>query len=40
MFPVDLQMAEQLFVKGGHVKDAIAMYTAAGRWEEVHKVCV
>ncbi|XP_024146740.1 intraflagellar transport protein 172 homolog [Oryzias melastigma] len=36
----DYEMAEQLFVKGGHVKDAIAMYTAAGRWEEVHKLAV
>lgn len=34
----DLQVAEQLFVKGGHIKDAIDMYTAAGRWEEAHKV--
>lgn len=33
-----LQVAEQLFVKGGHIKDAIDMYTAAGRWEEAHKV--
>lgn len=31
-------MAEQLFVKGGHITDAIDMYTAAGRWEEAHKV--
>lgn len=33
-----LQVAEQLFVKGGHIKDAIDMYTTAGRWEEAHKV--
>lgn len=33
-----LQMAEQLFVKGGHIKDAIDMYTAAGSWERAHKV--
>lgn len=33
-----VQVAEQLFVKGGHIKDAIDMYTAAGRWEEAHKV--
>lgn len=33
-----LQVAEQLYVKGGHIKDAIDMYTAAGRWEEAHKV--
>lgn len=31
-------MAEQLFVKGGHIKDAVEMYTAAGHWEEAHKV--
>lgn len=31
-------MAEHLFVKGGHIKDAIDMYTTAGRWEEAHKV--
>lgn len=35
-----LQVAEQLFVKGGHIKDAIDMYTAAGRWEDAHKVSV
>lgn len=35
-----LQVAEQLFVKGGRIKDAIDMYTAAGRWEEAHKVSV
>lgn len=33
-----LQVAEQLFVKGGHIRDAIDMYTTAGRWEEAHKV--
>lgn len=33
-----MQVAEQLFVKGGHLKDAIDMYTTAGRWEEAHKV--
>ncbi|MEQ2157738.1 hypothetical protein GOODEAATRI_004899 [Goodea atripinnis] len=34
----DYEVAEQLFVKGGHIKDAVDMYTAAGRWEEAHKV--
>ncbi|XP_074541957.1 intraflagellar transport protein 172 homolog [Halichoeres trimaculatus] len=34
------EVAEQLFVKGGHIKDAIDMYTAAGRWEEAHKLAV
>ncbi|KAJ4920615.1 hypothetical protein JOQ06_027754, partial [Pogonophryne albipinna] len=32
------RVAEQLFVKGGHIKDAIDMFTTAGRWEEAHKV--
>uniref|UniRef100_A0A7N8X0V8 Intraflagellar transport 172 n=1 Tax=Mastacembelus armatus TaxID=205130 RepID=A0A7N8X0V8_9TELE len=36
----DYEMAEQLFVKGGHIKDAIDMYTTAGRWEEAHKLAV
>ncbi|KAM4521459.1 intraflagellar transport protein 172 homolog isoform 2-T2 [Odontesthes bonariensis] len=36
----DYEVAEQLFVKGGHIKDAIDMYTAAGRWEEAHKLAV
>jgi len=40
LFVIYLQVAEQLFVKGGHIKDAIDMYTAAGRWEEAHKVSV
>lgn len=33
-----LQVAEQLYVKGGHIKDAIDMYTGVGHWEEAHKV--
>ncbi|XP_069028434.1 intraflagellar transport protein 172 homolog [Embiotoca jacksoni] len=36
----DYEVAEQLFVKGGHIKDAIDMYTAAGHWEEAHKLAV
>ncbi|XP_041831040.1 intraflagellar transport protein 172 homolog [Melanotaenia boesemani] len=36
----DYEVAEQLFVKGGHIKDAIDMYTAADRWEEAHKLAV
>ncbi|KAM9703852.1 intraflagellar transport protein 172 homolog [Menidia menidia] len=36
----DYEVAEQLFVKGGHIKDAIDMYTAVGRWEEAHKLAV
>uniref|UniRef100_A0A3Q1FCG1 Intraflagellar transport 172 n=1 Tax=Acanthochromis polyacanthus TaxID=80966 RepID=A0A3Q1FCG1_9TELE len=36
----EYEVAEQLFVKGGHIKDAIDMYTTAGRWEEAHKLAV
>ncbi|XP_056873005.1 intraflagellar transport protein 172 homolog [Takifugu flavidus] len=36
----EYEMAEQLFVKGGHIKDAIDMYTAAGSWERAHKLAV
>ncbi|XP_056150499.1 intraflagellar transport protein 172 homolog [Lampris incognitus] len=36
----DYKVAERLFVNGGHIKDAIDMYTAAGRWEEAHKLAV
>ncbi|XP_037541130.1 intraflagellar transport protein 172 homolog [Nematolebias whitei] len=36
----DYEVAEQLFEKGGHIKEAIDMYTSAGRWEEAHKLAV
>ncbi|KAG7214317.1 hypothetical protein INR49_004455 [Caranx melampygus] len=36
----EYEVAEQLFVKGGHIKDAIDMYTTAGHWEEAHKLAV
>ncbi|KAM6915750.1 intraflagellar transport protein 172 homolog [Xenentodon cancila] len=36
----DYEVAEQLFVKGGHIKDAIDMFTSAGRWEEAHKLAM
>ncbi|KAF7654055.1 hypothetical protein LDENG_00075250, partial [Lucifuga dentata] len=36
----EYEVAEQLFVKGNHIKDAIDMYTTAGRWEEAHKLAV
>ncbi|CAL1585627.1 unnamed protein product [Knipowitschia caucasica] len=36
----DYEVAEQLFVKGGRIKDAIDMYTTAGRWEDAHKLAV
>lgn len=31
-------MAEELYAKGDRTKDAIDMYTQAGRWEQAHKV--
>uniref|UniRef100_A0A1A8U1D0 Intraflagellar transport protein 172 homolog n=1 Tax=Nothobranchius furzeri TaxID=105023 RepID=A0A1A8U1D0_NOTFU len=34
----DYQVAEQLFVKGGHFKEAVDMYTAVGQWEKAHKL--
>ncbi|XP_072318787.1 intraflagellar transport protein 172 homolog [Eucyclogobius newberryi] len=34
----EYQVAEQLYVKGGNIKDAIDMFTAAGRWEDAHKL--
>ncbi|XP_076011253.1 intraflagellar transport protein 172 homolog [Genypterus blacodes] len=36
----DYEVAEQLFVKGGHIKDAIDMYTTAGCWEDAYKLAV
>ncbi|XP_053736543.1 intraflagellar transport protein 172 homolog [Synchiropus splendidus] len=36
----DYEVAEQLFVKGDHIKEAIDMYTAAGHWERAHKLAV
>ncbi|XP_033977130.1 intraflagellar transport protein 172 homolog [Trematomus bernacchii] len=36
----EYEVAEQLFVKGAHIKDAIDMFTTAGRWEEAHKLAV
>lgn len=32
------QIAEELYIKGDRTKDAIDMYTQAGRWEQAHKV--
>lgn len=32
------QIAEELYTKGDRTKDAIDMYTQAGRWEQAHKV--
>ncbi|KAI1897568.1 hypothetical protein AGOR_G00084610 [Albula goreensis] len=36
----EYEVAERLFVKGDHIKDAIDMYTQAGRWEQAHKLAV
>lgn len=36
----EYEVAEQLFVKGGHINDAIDMFTSAGRWEDAHKLAV
>ncbi|KAG1963505.1 intraflagellar transport protein [Pimephales promelas] len=36
----EFEVAERLFVKGDHTKDAIDMYTQIGRWEQAHKLAV
>ncbi|KAJ3607079.1 hypothetical protein NHX12_026594 [Muraenolepis orangiensis] len=36
----EYEVAERLYVKGGHIKEAIDMYTEGGRWEEAHKLAV
>uniref|UniRef100_A0A3Q2XZS2 Intraflagellar transport protein 172 homolog n=1 Tax=Hippocampus comes TaxID=109280 RepID=A0A3Q2XZS2_HIPCM len=36
----EMEVAEQLFIKAGHIKDAIDMYTAAGCWEQAHKLAL
>uniref|UniRef100_A0A9J8AZH0 Intraflagellar transport 172 n=1 Tax=Cyprinus carpio carpio TaxID=630221 RepID=A0A9J8AZH0_CYPCA len=36
----EFEVAERLFVKGDHTKDAIDMYTQAGQWEQAHKLAV
>ncbi|XP_077366599.1 intraflagellar transport protein 172 homolog [Festucalex cinctus] len=36
----EMEVAEQLFVKAGHMTDAIDMYTAAGCWEQAHKLAL
>ncbi|XP_055005694.1 intraflagellar transport protein 172 homolog [Boleophthalmus pectinirostris] len=36
----EYEVAEQLLVRGGHIKDAIDMLTTAGRWEDAHKLAV
>ncbi|KAM3856962.1 intraflagellar transport protein 172 homolog [Vipera latastei] len=34
----EYEIAEELYVKGDHIKDAIDMYTQAGHWEKAHKL--
>uniref|UniRef100_F6S4V7 Intraflagellar transport protein 172 homolog n=1 Tax=Ornithorhynchus anatinus TaxID=9258 RepID=F6S4V7_ORNAN len=34
----EFEMAEALFIKGDRTKDAIDMYTQAGRWEQAYKL--
>ncbi|XP_062822761.1 intraflagellar transport protein 172 homolog isoform X1 [Anolis carolinensis] len=34
----EYQVAEELYVKGDHTKEAIDMYTQAGLWEQAHKL--
>ncbi|XP_077566022.1 intraflagellar transport protein 172 homolog [Stigmatopora nigra] len=36
----EMEVAEHLFVKAGHIKDAIDMYTTAGCWEKAHKLAL
>ncbi|KAL4649200.1 hypothetical protein GN956_G7681 [Arapaima gigas] len=36
----EYELAERLYVKGGHIRDAIEMYTQAGQWEQAHKLAV
>ncbi|TRY86956.1 hypothetical protein DNTS_000647 [Danionella cerebrum] len=39
-FVQEFEVAERLFVKADRTKDAIDMYTQAGRWEQAHKLAV
>uniref|UniRef100_A0A8C9QX79 Intraflagellar transport protein 172 homolog n=1 Tax=Scleropages formosus TaxID=113540 RepID=A0A8C9QX79_SCLFO len=36
----EYEVAERLYVKGGHIRDAIEMFTQAGLWEQAHKLAV
>nr|XP_025839786.1 intraflagellar transport protein 172 homolog isoform X1 [Vulpes vulpes] len=36
----EYEIAEELYIKGDRTKDAIDMYTQAGRWEQAHKLAV
>ncbi|XP_066234732.1 intraflagellar transport protein 172 homolog isoform X2 [Saccopteryx leptura] len=34
------QIAEELYIKGDRIKDALDMHTQAGRWEQAHKLAM
>ncbi|XP_042189213.1 intraflagellar transport protein 172 homolog [Callorhinchus milii] len=36
----EYETAERMYVKGDQIKDAIDMYTQAGRWEQAHKLAM
>ncbi|KAF7235879.1 hypothetical protein EYD10_17309 [Varanus komodoensis] len=36
----EYEIAEELYIKGDHTKEAIDMYTQAGRWEQAHKLAL
>lgn len=36
----EFEVAERLFVKGDHIKEAIDMYTQSGRWEQAYKLAM
>ncbi|XP_074197923.1 intraflagellar transport protein 172 homolog isoform X2 [Camelus bactrianus] len=36
----EYEIAEELYTKGDRTKDAIDMYTQAGRWEQAHKLAM
>uniref|UniRef100_A0A7N5KMR4 Intraflagellar transport protein 172 homolog n=1 Tax=Ailuropoda melanoleuca TaxID=9646 RepID=A0A7N5KMR4_AILME len=36
----EYEIAEKLYLKGDRTKDAIDMYTQAGRWEQAHKLAM
>ena len=40
LFFNEMQRAERYYVQAGLTKEAIDMYTAAGKWEAAHKVSI
>ncbi|XP_021109553.1 intraflagellar transport protein 172 homolog [Heterocephalus glaber] len=36
----EYEIAEELYIKGDRIKDAIDMYTQAGHWEQAHKLAM